>query len=236
MIENFIHDLTNRGSGFVWARFPTDPLFRPKALPDYAERVRVGLKLDDTSSDYFLIGVLGALLGCPWVGEQVGELEDLLPLSMFSPPPDAWVGGELKAGPVDPATFALVPEVWPVDLTITLTYSTPQQATLRSGDIAEFVSVALNPNGRLKVDWPVRFNARGVIDLTVSWESGAVILIQHHPSAYPYRAVADHLGGLRETNQLLLRSGLAAGWHAARSDMERVALLALGLIRTYRSA
>jgi hypothetical protein len=236
MIEDFIYDLTNRGSGFVWARFPVDPTFLPKALPDYAERVRVGLKLDDTSSDYYLVGALGALLGCPWVGEQVGTLEDLMPLATFSPPPDAWVGGELKAGPLDPATFALMPEIWPVELTTTLTFFDSQRAVLRSGDLAEYVAVALNPNGRLKVDWPSRFRARGVIDLSVTWESGASILIQHHPSAYPYRQAAEHLGGLRETNQLLLRSGLAAGWHAARSDMERVALLALGLIRTYRSA
>ena len=94
----------------------------------------------------------------------------------------------------------------------------------------------MNPAGRLRVAWPERLQARGVIDLTTTWQAGAAVYFTHHPGAYPYKAAAHELGTLRDTNQLLLHTGLATGWHAARSNMERVALLALGLIRTYRNA
>lgn len=234
MITPILTALTNRANGFIWPRFGADPLFVPVRLPDYAEVVRQELQLHDETTDYFVVGVLQSLLGCPWVGEQACELTELTFLYTYVYPQDGWVGGTLKASSKDPATFAFVPTSWPVVLDWSLSYLEPQKSVLKNGTTSEVVTAVVNPDNRLSIEWPARLNARGVIDLAGSWEAGAEVNFTHHPGAYPYSAAVAAIGALRETNQLLLRTGTATAWHAARSDMERIALLALGLIRTYR--
>lgn len=233
-MKDFIFDLTNRGS-FVWERFPSDPDFVPRELPGHAEAVRRGLCLDREDTDFFVVGALASLLGCHWIGESAGDLSDLLVLALYAPPKDSWSGGELKAGPKDPAVFAFSPDRWPPDMTTTLERLDENKALLRNG-VPETVAAVLNPDNRLKVDWPARYRAMGVVDLSADWEAGGQVEIRHEAASYPWREAAEYLGAMRETNQLLLNEGLAAGWHAARSDMERIALLALGLIRAYRSS
>lgn len=234
-MQDILHQLTNRGTGFIWARFPVDPYFEAVRLPDYAAEVRRDLGLDVETTDYYVLGALHGLLSSPWIIDDVGNPEDLQEVTFYPHPRTGWAGGTLESSSKGVAAFARVPTTWPVEQRITIEYVTAETARIRTGTQSWDVNAKLSPTpGYVILDWPEEFNAIGVINVSGTWVTGSVVEIDHQPTAYPYDQVVAYIAAKRATNQLLRDRGLASAWQGARSSIERVGLVASALIKTYR--
>lgn len=231
-MEKILHPLANRGSDFSWARLPVDMQYLSPKLSPEETAIRETLRLDTRGTDYYLLGPLFALLANPVILELVAQPEELRILPYYPPPATDWVNTSLTGDHLGPARMSRVPTSWPVGLDYTLTYLTPQSGRLTDGHTSWTVVVSQGASGRLRVTWPEEFNAgdSAITDLP-TWEADLQCEFRHHPGNYPYTVVEKALAELRETNHLLLRWGLAAAWHAARGSMERVALVAVALIK-----
>lgn len=235
-MENVLHPLANRGVDFLWARFPLNPQYPVHTGTDETRAVRSLLNLDARGTDYYLLGPLFALLAHPTVLESLADPEELRDLIYYPVPATTWVNASLVGGSAGAAQMSRVPTVWPVGLGHRLTYVTDQAGILTDGHTSWTVTVTLGASGKLRVDWPGEFNAgQASIEVGGVWTAGSEIEFVHHPGGYPYGEVEKKLAGLRDTNQLLLHWGLAAAWQAARSPMERVALVAAALIKQRRA-
>lgn len=231
-METVLHPLANRGVDFTWARFPLNAQYPARVGTDETRAVRALLGLDNRGTDYYLLGPLFALLSHPSILESLADPEELHDLIYYPVPATSWVNTALVGGSAGTARMSRVPTSWPVGLGHRLTYLTDSAGVLSDGHTSWTVTVTLGASGKLRVDWPAEFNAgQASIDVSGVWTGGSESEFVHHPGSYPYAAVEKKLAGLRDTNQLLLQWGLAAAWQAARSPVERVALVAAALIK-----
>lgn len=234
-MESILHPLTNRGTPFIWPRFPQNAALVPRTLSPAATGVAGALRLTATDTDYYLLGVLHALAGSPALLEEVGRLSALHDLSLYPVPDTGWAGASLIAGALGPAKFARVPTVWPVDLLIRVSYFTTDAILITTGAQSWTKPLYVTSDDRMRVEWPEEFHASGLLDLATPWAVGSSVEIYHHPASYPFGLVAAYMGARRDTNQLLLETGTAGLWQGAASDLERVAVLAVSLIKAYNA-
>ncbi len=237
-MQHLLHPFANRGTGFVWYRLPVDPYFQPRRLAAAAQAVADYLMLSAPNTDYYLLGPLQALASCPWMLEPDISPDTLSDLAAYPVPRDTWGGGYLRGWSSGAARFARKPTTWPVDLRLTLTRTDAASARLVTGDASSVVGARLiAEDDILVVDWPGEFGASGVVAIDAAyWLAGGAVEIDHHPASYPYAAVVDTLAGNVNLSRLLVTSGLAEAWHATFDPLERVALVALALVRAYHAA
>lgn len=235
-MSNLLHELANRGTGFVWPRFPVDHVFPEARLPGYAQDLHNFMKLSDTTTDYWVLGAVHSLLSSPWVLEDAGDPETLREVVFYPQPRTGWVGATLTSSSKGVAAFARVPTTWPLVLKVVISYLDESNARIVCGDQRWDVHAKLSPAGYVLIDWPEEFHAAGVLEVGGTWVEGSTVEIHSQPTSFPYDEAIEFLAAQRSTNRLLLESGLATAWQGARSSIEKYGLLTLGLIKTYRSA
>ena len=234
-MKKLLHPLANRGQGFVWPGFPVNAQYPTAKLSDDVERVRGLLRLDVQDSYYYLLGALNSLLAYAPIFDTWTDVESLRELVRYAPPETTWGNVTLVANQNGPAHMAWTPAAWPLSPRLELRCLDTARAELTDGTSTWEVPAMRNGNAPIFVAWPEEFRANGSLDTADAWTPGSVIDFYHHPAAYPYAAVERQLMELRETNQLLLAWGYAATWQAARSPVERVALVVAALIKQRNS-
>ena len=129
-----------------------------------------------------------------------------------------------------PFVLARVPQVFPVDFNVGLTYLDPDQLGV-TVDGAQFPVRCSVGSGTLYPLWPQGLGVSGGLALSSAWDATWRGGTFHMPIAYPFAAVAALLDADTNKNELLLRAGLIEHYAMARGASEKLAtvLLALGL-------
>lgn len=228
----FLHPLTNRGQGYIWPRFPVDPHWVARGS-DEADEVRRLMRLNVTDCDWYVVGCLQAIAGCPWVAREIADTAALMTMLHYVPSTGSIVGADLRPDQKGPPQLVRTSMLWPVDFWITLTRVDEGHALLKVDGMPAAVSARFDDT-YLHVDWPESVGIAGAL-VPTSWAASDEILIYHEPRRFPYELLAQELHGVRAHDRLLLTTGLASHAVAARSDLEKIAVTCLALIRDYHA-
>lgn len=200
-----------------------------------AAAVRKFLRLDEAAYDFFVVGVVQALLSCPALAHELGL--DIMPASAFwnyRRPQFAMAQGmTLVADSSGPPVIRRVPAVWPFSLKVTFRVLSRSELRLVSG--TEFSNVpAFLGADLVEVAWPSWTGLTGAIQLDnpAVWVTDYNDDITIEPASYP---IAPVLAAMQKTSawiNLLQSAGLLAHYASATNDNnERLGLIALALAR-----
>lgn len=231
-MKEFLHPLVNRGSSFIWPRFPLDPHWISKSST-FATGVREAMGLSVLDSDWYALGCLQAMAGVPWVAREVGAVEPLMELLHYAPSVDYVGGGTLLPDQHGPPKLHRTQMLWPVDFTMTLERIDAGFARLTVDGVGTMIPARLGPS-QLQVEWPESCGVAGALEVP-SWVSSEVVTFRHEPRRFPYELIVEDLRLNRDHAHLLLQQGLSGAYTAARSTLEKVAITSLALILDYRS-
>lgn len=221
-----LHALTNRANDFVSPVFPRNSDFKPVPETAAVAAVRRLLGLDVRTNDYYVIGMLRAVEACPDIleslGGRIGTRLD------YVRPADVFTGFSLLPSPQGAPFLRCRPTGFPVPFSLSFDYLAPGVLRLTWGQAAWNLTVRPH-NELLYVDWPKDLAIGGLMSLTQPWQAGFHGEIQHIPSSYPYKAVADMLAANTDTVELLRDTRLVQNFFSAQDAIEKVALVGLAL-------
>ncbi len=209
--------------------------YTPHTFSKYAKGVRTVLRLNDSSTDYFVTSLASALAGTPALIQEFLP-EFLNPFSLrgytakiFTPPQ----GVKLVAGELGLPRVDRIIDTWPVERIITLQYLDPIHARISAGTVTEVIEARMN-NQYLQVAWPAWSGITGWLELSngTLWETGSIWDFTVEPSNFPFAAAIARLQLGRDWLGLIEDHGLAAPYAGASNEpLERIALVALALVR-----
>lgn len=231
MLDRIFHEVTNRADDFVSPVFSRKSGYVPRIEDPTTAAVRRLLKLDDSSTDYYAVGMMRALEACPDIMESCGNNTDSGSLLRYTKPADIFLGVSLQPGPSGAPYLRLVPKSFPVSFTVGFAYLEPSVLRLTaSGDTYD---LQVRVNGKeLYVQWPDSLGIGGNLVVGKYWIPGFQGSITHVPVGYPYKAVADVLASNRASVDLLGATGLSKEFYAAQDSIEKVAMVGLALVRS----
>lgn len=226
-MNELLHLLTNRDSGYAWTEFPSLRPFYPKPETEVTRHVREFMGLHRQATDYFVMGALMTLASVP----EFHELFDpttTYDLKFYAPPVDQVVGGQLLPDSFGPPYIKRVPAEWPANQTVTVSYLEPALVKIAFGDRQEIAPCG-SLNGVLHIVWPQGVGVRGGLKPDEAWAEGSVVQIEHTPAGLPYSVIVDQLSENLVKDSLLTSSGMRDSYVSAQNDRERVAALLTGL-------
>ena len=229
MIDTILHAVTNR-SNFATPLFASVSGFVPITPTPAAAAVMSLLHLDAPQHDYYVHAALAAIDAYPEIREAFREGDRSFEPWEFQRTHDAFQGFTPVADAQGPFVLARVPQVFPVDFNVGLTYLDPDQLGV-TVDGAQFPVRCSVGSGTLYPLWPQGLGVSGGLALSSAWDATWRGGTFHMPIAYPFAAVAALLDADTNKNELLLRAGLIEHYAMARGASEKLAtvLLALGL-------
>jgi hypothetical protein len=224
MINRILHTVTNRATGFVSPVFPKFADFVPRIMTGEALALLKFLQLDREDTDFFVVGILQAVDAFPCIRESFGPEIRTYDLSMFSLPTPELVNCQLVDGPLGPPSLRRIPEEFPTQSVVQLSYRADDVMHAELGDrIFDFpvraAGTCLHP------EWPEALGIKGDLE----WHAGFSAQINFWPTGFPYQALADALDAFAPKSALLSQSGLSSHYHLAFSAIEKVAITALAL-------
>ena len=229
MINRCLHYLTNRQQ-FASALFPQTTAYTPRVLTEDGEHVRRLLGLDVQSTDYYVVGVLGALYAFPEKAESAGPETRTFRLGDYTRAPDSWVDVSPVNNQDGPFVLRRRPREYPVTFNWQLKYLSDRTMNVVLG--SKILQAEVRKQGSvLNIRWPQVLGVTGDLDIgDQSWDESFTGGIFHEPPGFPYQVLADSLIDDTRVNTLLLQQGLLEQYAGAPTAFERVATLALAVI------
>jgi len=231
-MKTFLHPLVNRGSGFVWPRFPIDPHWVSRESVS-AARVREVAGLKTYDSDWYAVGCLQAMAGVPWIAREVGNVAGLADLLHYTPTPGHVEGAVLIPDQKGPPALVRTSMVWPVDFVMVLQRVDAACSHFTVDGVKSVIRTRLTGDS-LQVDWPTTCGVSGALTVP-SWVSSERVTIHQEPRRFPYELLPPLLEKEKDHARLLLVTGLSGAYTAGRSTLEKVAVTSLALIMDYNA-
>jgi hypothetical protein len=226
-MNKLLYSVTNRTTFHA----PALNVTRAKRLdtqPD-TDILRRILKLDDTSTDYYVGGLLNAMQITPGVAEMFDGITTYNWISIPAEKPSVTNAVIIpdKDGP--PFFHRKIHALNELDIRIA--YKAPSTVTV---DNIEVESWYFSAENKLLVAFPAVFGIRCGFKLNTSWGLGSEITLRVLPTNYPYADAVLQAAKWEGLNPLLLRLGLLPKFHASGAAYMRLAYigLALGLSNT----
>lgn len=230
-----IFRLVANRSDFVNSWLQSQQVFNAVSASPEAAAVREFLRMHDVSTDFYVLGPVMCLLGCPALAHELGL--GVMPSSAF------WnyrrPAFEMPAGLTLVASGASVPEIrravdaWPFQPQITFTVLDAMQMRVTAGLQTANINARKHAN-IVDVEWPTWSGLTGSIQLETPsmWAAGFSANITVEPATYPIMAALDALQKTTAWMTLLRRYGLLGHYASATNDHnERMGLIALALAR-----
>lgn len=227
--------LTGRSGNFVSPSLNTALRYGDAPPSEGVAAARKLLFLGDTSTDYYVIGAMAALMAFrPSAGADTSTL--FLPSNLRIAPPTI-VGGELRpAGPQHPSMIHR-PTQLPVARNWYVTCR-PSDVVLITTDAGYSRAVPYRmAAGVVYIDWPEEVGFHAAFAPTGGvWSVGAQVILTTEPSGYPYPTVAKEIRQLPELVRLMSEEGTLTAFHSASSSLHKVGALVAAVVQWGASA
>lgn len=221
---------------FKQATLNSNVEFTPVTESAASASVRKLFKLDDTSTDFFVIGVTGALLGSPalmanFTQRAIGTPYTVTNLgySTFTPP----LGATLVSDNFGVAQIARTSNKWPTDFNLSLTKADASYARVSFGPTEYAVVPCTLIGSTLVINWPAFAGIKGnvLLENPNTWSTGAVLTFYVEPTEFPYEALLDEVKKTSDWLTLLEGHGLLEIFAGAQvSPKESIGVISLALV------
>jgi len=229
MTNSILLAVTNRDTGFLSPELQIFQSFKPSRESKDEKGVRELLGLKDTTTDYFVKGVLGTVDAFPAVRTRFNESERSYDMTRLIRATDVITGGKLVP---DTDGFPQVlrnPSEWPAVQTMVFQYLDSTTLSLDIGSVRHYAKYFPDTTGTLVVDWPAVSGVRGNLLPDAAIEAGYELVIDHEPVRYPHNLVKTKLENSTCFLNIIKNQGLNKAWYASDSAAEQVAVAALAL-------
>jgi len=228
-MNTLLHSITNRASFMTEAFNVASPRLE-KPQTDYAE-LRSILRLDDTTTDVFVVGVLHAIELFPYIESLINDaktynLADCKTQTVT-----------IQGGEVSPSKFGIpyfnrrLPSL--SDLAIRLKFKGTSVIEIAATEgMFEVPFFYETYKTLLHIEWPDTFHLSCGIKLQQHWNSTSNLSIIVPPVVYPYKAAVDAASSWHGTYNMLNAFGLLSKFYAATSQIEKLAYIAAALGKT----
>lgn len=222
--------LTGRSDNFVTPALNTRIRYGDALPSEEVVAARKLLHLDETATDYYVIGAMAALTAFrPLAGVDTSTL--FLPRTLQVGAPSI-SGGDLRpAGPQNPSMLHR-PSKLPVARTWYVTWKSDTLARITTDTGYDRTVVYRLAAGVVYIDWPeeIGFHAAFAPAGGV-WIDGSQVIIRTEPSGYPYPAVAKEIRQVPELVRLMSEQGTLSAFHSAQSSLQKVGALAAAVVQ-----
>lgn len=227
MIDKILHSITNRNL-FASSGFRSVSGFVPVEASEAAQKVRRLVGLDVTAHDYYVQGALAAIDAYPDIREAFQEGDRSYALHEFKRPLDSWGGVGPVADRHGPFYARRVPQNFPVDFNVVLSYVDLNHVTILVDGVRHEVLCSVG-GGILYPEWPGIGISGGLKLVAQDWDPDFVGVVHHMPTSFPYPALAALLDLDTNKNELLLGAGLLEHYSGTREPLKKYALVLLAL-------
>jgi len=210
--------------------------FAPVVESVASAAVRKLFKLDDTSTDFFVIGVTGALLSSPalmadFTQRAIGSPYTVTNLgySTFTPP----LGATLVSDNFGVAQISRSASKWPPDFNLSLTKADASYARVAYSSTEYAVTPCTLVGSTLVINWPAFTGIRGnvLLENPNTWSTGAVLTFYVEPTEFPYEALLNEVKKTSDWLTLLEEYGLLDLFAGAQvSPQASIGVISLALV------
>ena len=233
-MNEILHSITNRASGWPTAALPGSPTFVPAQPDDVLDALRALVGLDAAGMPYHVIGALNIIDAVPDVRQAFGEKGRSYDAARYVRPFDQFTGGILRANRHGEMSINRIATEWPVRMDISTTIL-GDGATVQVAYADQIQTVgATYGNGYMSVEWPAGAGINGRVE-GVIWSPLSVFRIFHEPGNFPVGAMLTKLIQHEAFHIMLGASGWAAAFHQATDPVEQAAIFYLALGRSNRA-
>lgn len=227
-MNEMLHSVINRGNGFATNCFPTRTSFVPDADP-VAASLRAFLRLDVTSTDYYVVAALRTITAYPDLSTRFKERMRGYVLRFYQPSSPQVTPASLISAGAQPPRVLVIPKAWPPVFETTVRYVDDRHLQVNQGDIDVVVDCARSAN-TMRVQWPAELGIQGDLECR-DWDTAGTTTIYAEPYGYPHALVAEELLARDDAQAILDRAGAWTSFIEAPSPYRKMALVfaALGM-------
>lgn len=218
-----IYLVTNRSGDFRHPSLASCDRYTP--IPEAPDEIKLRalLRLNDTSTDYYVMGALMAVYAFPDILAEYRETGRSFEPTLWEPDEDVLTGGAFRDTSQDAFYLHRVPDEWPVAMSWDIAFMDATTALVTVGDARYRVPVRAS-GGSLYATWPEALGLRGAVDLDGSWTSGATLHLEHVPVSFPYHRAVEKVMASPGSLSLISARGYMGAFYSAQSDIEKFAL------------
>ncbi len=229
-LNRHLWHLTGRFNDFVTPALNTGRSYGDAVPSEDVVIARKLLRLDDTTTDYYIIGAMASLISFrPQAGADTSALFRHRTLSII---PTSVMGADVHPPGAQPPSFLHRPTALPAAHRwyVTKTGSDKLEISTDHGYRQEVPFRFVN--GIVYLDWPseVGFDAAFAPAAGV-WDIGSQVIFNVAPSGYPYKFVADAAKESFQLVRFMSTQGTLTAFHSAQSSLQKVGALAAAVVQ-----
>ena len=224
MKNSVIHLITNRKGDFHHSSLASVSDYEIHAEPDEEASLRTFLQLGDTTTDYYVMGALGAVYAFPELFAEFKETQRTFDISLWSKDDDNFTPNGVINTTDEVFNLHRTPTEFPVEMEWIMTYTNDNTMRVVLGAASYDVPVRATTN-TLYADWPEELGISGAISLDATWSSGDEFRIHHTPTRFPYSRIVELITNRADARMIMTNRGYMRNFYLAQSDIEKCAIL-----------